>query len=101
MELTKKGHKAMLLSFFFIRDALGQIQEKKFPLDELVAASGCMKKLKENGVLDEANGMISFDDSPVEFDRSEERTLAKLVEGVKEASATEAADLLELKELFK
>ncbi len=101
MELTKKGHKAMLLSLFFIRDGLGQIQERRFPLDELVAASGCMKKLKENGVLDEANGMVSFEDGPIVFDKSEERILAKLVDGVKEASATEASDLLELKELFK
>lgn len=101
MELTKKGHKAMLLSLFFIRDAYGQIQERRFPLDELVAASGCMKKLKENGRLDEANGMVSFEDGVVEFSKTEERILAKLIEGVKDSTATEAEDLFELKELFK
>ena len=101
MEVSKKSHKAMLLSLFFIRDGFGQIQERRFPLDELVAASSCMRILKENGKINEETGVVSFEDGPIEFGKSEERVLSKLVEGVKDATATEASDLFELKEMLK
>jgi len=100
MTLSDKAQKAMLLSLFFVPSPMG-IQERRFPLDELLTASACMKKLKEDGKLNEETGVVSFEDGEIEFSTGETVLLAKLVNGVTEAGSSEAEALMALKELVK
>jgi hypothetical protein len=98
MKLSKPAHKAFLVELFSVDTPSGK-RERRFPLAELMTASGCMKKLTEDTDPVIENGVtvaVRFRNSEVSFTIDEAKLLKTLFLGVTDAVPSQAETIAEL-----
>lgn len=107
MKIKKSTHKKFLFTLFFERTngALDLARQKNFALDKLMDASSAFKKLKEaSKETKDKDGNVngfSWDEKDLEFSGEESKVLKDLLDGLQEASLSEAEVVEELKDLLK